>query len=126
MTQLLPFERLILEGVGAALPEAQRPRYVQQLAHINKVQRLLDWREIEFFCMRWFRVRWPEALLFENRAEFELGSGVLRAGSEELRIKVWAVGGHVFSIESEQALKPWAKARDLSFAPGAGPKSARA
>lgn len=115
MTQLLPFERLVLEGVGSALPEALRPRYAQQLAHINKVQRLLDWREIEFFCMRWFRVRWPEGLLFENRAEFELGAGLLRTPGAEQRVRVWAVGGHVFSIEAEQGLKPWAQARDLSF-----------
>jgi len=57
---LYPFESSILNGVGAALPESMSGAYTSQLRNINKVQRLLDWNEIEFYCMRFFKVRWPE------------------------------------------------------------------
>ncbi|MFG6417072.1 hypothetical protein ACG02S_24560 [Roseateles sp. DC23W] len=59
MASLLPFEQAILRGIEVGLPVELRIKYSEQLAHINKVQRLLDWNEIEFYRMRWFKVRWP-------------------------------------------------------------------
>jgi hypothetical protein len=115
MTKLLPFEHVILSTVGSSLLPEQRGQFGQQIAHINKVQRLLEWNEIEFYSMRWFKVRWPPAVLFQNHGEFELGSGTLQAQGLVARVKVWAVGGHVFSIESEVSLKPFRSAAHLSF-----------
>jgi hypothetical protein len=106
---------VILGSIGPALPEGQRDLFVKQLAHINKVQRLLDWNEIEFYCMSWFKVRWPDSVLFEDHGELELGGGTLRADGAEVQVRVWAVNGHVFSIESDMPLKPFRSATDVSF-----------
>lgn len=104
MSALLPFETTILSVIGAALPVELRDKYLEQVQNINKIQRLLQWHTIEFYCMRWFKVRWPEATLFSDDSEFILGSGQLSAGNCSAPITVWATGGHVFSIESEQPL----------------------
>lgn len=115
MVKLLPFEQAILSGISATLQGSQRDLFAKQVSHINKVQRLLDWREIEFYCMRWFKVRWPSAILFQSHEEFKLGSGVLRIHGAAAQVKVWAVGGHVFSIESDIPLIPFRTATDVSF-----------
>lgn len=75
MAKLLPFEKDILSSLCAAISPELRDQYSAQVESINKVQRLLDWKEIEFYCMRWFKVRWPREVLFRNQAEFVLGSG---------------------------------------------------
>ncbi len=108
---LLPCERLILSQVGAALPRKLRGPYNEQLQLINKVQRLLDWHEVEFYRMHWFRVNWPPSVLFDNRSEFVLGSGLLSAGALAASVTVWAVDGHVFSLEADSPLKAF---RDLA------------
>ena len=115
MARLLPFEQTILRTVEAVLPPEQRAKYSEQVAHINKVQRLLEWNEIEFYCKRWFKIQWPPDLLFGNRSEFELGSGTLTASGASARVKVWSVGGHVFSIESHKPLKAFCTAEDAAF-----------
>lgn len=119
MVKLLPFEQAVLGGIGSMLQGSQRDQFADQVSHINKVQRLLDWREIEFYCMHWFKVRWPSAILFQRREEFELGCGLLLAHGSTTHVKVWAVDGHVFSIESESSLKPFRTATDVSFSPAA-------
>jgi hypothetical protein len=114
-TKLLPFERAVLESVGASLSGEMRERFLAQLQHINKVQRLLEWNEVEFYCMRLFKVRWPENVLFHDRAEFVLASGQLQSGTVEASVAVWAVGGHVFSLESPRSLKPFGGVSDAVF-----------
>ncbi len=104
-----------MSKVGSSLSPEQRDQLAAQVTHINKVQRLLDWNEIEFYCMRWFKVRWPTAVLFENHCEFVLGSGTLRAPDIVAPVKVWAAGGHIFSIESEVPLKSFRTATGVSF-----------
>jgi hypothetical protein len=119
MVKRLPFEQAVLGGIGSMLQGSQRDQFAAQVSHINKVQRLLNWREIEFYCMRWLKVRWPSAIRFQRREEFELGCGVLLAHGATAHLKVWAAGGHVFSIESESSLKPFPTAADVSFSPAA-------
>ncbi|MBC9248862.1 hypothetical protein A9179_01100 [Pseudomonas alcaligenes] len=123
--RLLPYERLILAQVGAGLPARLRQPFAEQVQLINKVQRLLDWREVEFYRMRWLRVNWPAAVLFDNREEFILGSGLLSAGALAASVSVWAVGGHVFSIEADTSLKPFRNLAlsELHFTPGQPPEA---
>lgn len=104
-----------MNGVAASLPESMSDTYTSQIKHINKVQRLLEWNEIEFYCMRFFRVRWPEESLFKNKGEFILGRGRITSWGLAADVAVWAVGGHVFSIESEASLKPFSSMQDVSF-----------
>lgn len=122
--QLLPFERLILDKVGAALPSRLQEPFAAQLQLINKVQRLLDWREVEFYRMHWFRVNWPQSVLFANREAFILGSGLLSAGALAAAVTVWAVGGHLFSIEADSPLKVYGGMAldELSFQLGLPPE----
>jgi hypothetical protein len=115
MNKLLPYERSILAAVSASLPEDMRALFDAQLSSINKVQRLLDWNEVEFYSKRWFKVRWPEEALFQDKAEFVLAQGVLNAGALTADVTVWAVGGHLFSIESPVSLKPFQETRNASF-----------
>lgn len=121
MAKLLPFESAILSKVGSSLSLEQSAQFAAQVAHINKVQRLLEWNEIEFYCTRWLKVRWPTEILFQDHGEFLLGSGTLRAPGISAPVSVWAVGGHVFSIESEVPLKPFRDATGISFALEAAP-----
>jgi hypothetical protein len=114
-SNLYPFELLILNGVGAALPDTMSDAYTSQLKNINKVQRLLEWNEIEFYCMSFFKVRWPEESLFQNKGEFVLGRGRVSSGKHVADVTVWAVGGHIFSIESESSLKPFRSMQNVSF-----------
>ena len=103
--KLLPYEVAIFEAVAHQLPPGLSALLWKQLAVVNKVQRLLEWNEIELYCMRWFKVRWPENVLFPKRDEHLLGRVTCAFGSVELPIEVWSVGGHVFSLESPIGLK---------------------
>lgn len=116
MSKFLHFENVILETVGSSLPSDLRGQFFVQLGLINKVQRSLEWKEIEFYCMRWFKVKWPSTVLFRDKGEFLLGSGTLSTAGIIATVKVWAVGGHVFSIESEVPLRQFKAAKDVSFA----------
>lgn len=113
--KLYPFERTILDAVGAALPDSLKAQYAAQRSCINKVQRLLEWNEIEFYCMRFFKVRWPEDALFNNKDEFILGSGQLYTESLNAEVSVWSVGGHLFSIESITPMKPFRTIQNAGF-----------
>lgn len=108
--KLLPYEVAILEAVGTGLPTAFSELLSKQLAVVNKVQRLLEWNEIELYCMRWFKVRWPPDVLFPRRDEHSLGRVTCAFGAVEVPVEVWAVGGHVFSLESPIGLKSLASA----------------
>ena len=105
--RMFPFEQKILRSVGESLEQHIQKRYEAQVASINKIQRLIEWNEIEFYCMRFLKVRWPEAVLFEDKGGFILASGILRAGSMSAEFTVWSVNGHLFSIESPIPLKPF-------------------
>ena len=109
--KLFSFEQEILRSVGEALEPSTRNRYEAQIACINKVQRLLEWKEIEFYCMRFFKVRWPHDVLFEDMREFILATGTLHARGLSAEFTVWSVNGHLFSIESPTPLKPFRSAR---------------
>lgn len=101
---LLPFESHLLTAVADVVPGEWRSLLLQQVSCINHVQRLLDWKEIEFYCKKWFRVRWPEHLLFPEHGEVRLAECDCTFGSKSAHITVWAVNGHVFSLESTQGM----------------------
>lgn len=113
--RLYPFELSVLKAIGASLPASLSNAHVSQVENINKTQRLLEWNEIEFYCMRLFKVQWPEESLFINKKEFILGQGRLSSGDLVADITVWAVGGHIFSIESKSTLKPFRSMNNVSF-----------
>jgi hypothetical protein len=115
MAKLLHFERVILDAVSKSLSGGFQSKFLEQVAHINKVQRLLDWNEVEFYCMRWFKVHWPVGVLFQDHHEFQLASGILRSEGVSAAVRVMVVGGHVFSLESDKPMKPFHAMPDVSF-----------
>ncbi|QHJ01039.1 hypothetical protein GT347_25465 [Xylophilus rhododendri] len=103
---LLPFEAKVLRATLDVLPPALTKRFDAQVSAINKVQRRLDWREIEFYCVSWFKVRWPQAELFDFRNEWRLATIDCTFAEHAVSVGVWAAGGHVFSLEAECPMRP--------------------
>jgi hypothetical protein len=100
-----PVEEAVLAAVANALPESSAESFRQQVACINKVQRTLDWTEICFYSTRGGRVRWPEAVLFPNRGDFQLAIVEYRIGSTRYRTMLHAVAGHIFSFVTRPPIK---------------------
>ena len=111
--RFLPVEQQVLTATWEMLNPKGRSLLLEQVRSINRIQRLLEWNEIEFYSMRWFRVRWPEEALFRERDEFELGTVLVRCGDLRAKITVWSVGGHVFQLQSPSPLRPLRAERDL-------------
>ena len=104
-----PVEKTLLEAVEKALPGEEARLFRSQLGAVNQVQRILDWTEIDFYCLRFMRViAWNPTVLFPNRSEFILARIAFTADGKELESAVWAVSGHLFSIETEGGLKKYA------------------
>jgi hypothetical protein len=102
--KFLPFEKVVLSAVYDALPSNLRQTFAVQVGCINKVQRILEWNEIEFYSMRWFKLDWPEEALFAERKEVCIATVDLQEPAAQT-ISVHAVGGHVFSLECPDSLK---------------------
>ena len=107
--KFLPYEKQILTAVANALPLAENQQFVDQIECVNKVQRLLEWNEVEFYCMHWFKVRWPERVLFARRDEFQIASVECAFGESVVPVKILVTAGHVFSLEAKQGLKALAR-----------------
>ena len=112
--QFQRFEVVCLEAIYEAMPKASGELFAAQVRGVNKIQRLLDWKEIEFYSMRWFKVHWPQSALFSNHNEIKLASVHLEAGGADYSITVWAVAGHVFTLESRVPMKPLNRVTDLN------------
>ncbi len=102
-----PVEEQILQLVGDTLPDDHRSLFYSQVKSINKVQRTLDWTEINFYCMEFGKVRWNPNLLFPNRAEFEIGTVDYRIKGVRFATNLSAVGGHIFSLVTRPNIKPY-------------------
>jgi hypothetical protein len=111
--RFLPLERAVLASIDRVLPRAAAQLMRQQVACVNKIQRLLEWQEVELYCVRWFRARWPEHVLFPNRGEFELGRVILGSASTQLGVSLFSVSGHIFSLESARSMRPFRNATNL-------------
>ena len=109
-----PLEQSVLTAVRARLAEPAAALFQQQIDAVNHIQRILDWEEIDLYVMRFpRRVRWPEAVLFPNRSEFQLAHLNCVADGNTFELDVYAVSGHVFSIESKVRLKRHACAQQI-------------
>jgi len=85
----------------------------QQLAAVNKVQRIVGWREIDLYVMRKGRVdRSGLPALFDDR-EFVLAKMVTKIGDRRLHTTANCVGGFLFSLESEEEVRSIAFRDDI-------------
>jgi hypothetical protein len=100
-----PVEQSILNAVALALPPDQQDKIQRQIASVNRVQRILDWTEINLYCARRGKVAWPIDALFKNEGEFELAKVSYSTGGATFETIVWCVGGHVFSLVTRPSIK---------------------
>jgi hypothetical protein len=95
-------EMRILEEVCQRLSKDAGEILKNQIALINKVQRLDKSREVNLYHLKNGRPSFPDGALFPNKQEeFQLATLHLRdpQSGHESKVKVWMVKGHVFSLE---------------------------
>jgi hypothetical protein len=99
----------VIERLGAKAQDIVR----KQLAAVNKVRRIVGWREIDLYVMKNRRVdRSGLPTLFDDR-EFVLARVVTKVGDRRVRTTVNCVGGYLFSLESDGEVRPIAFRSDI-------------
>lgn len=101
-SQLNAIEKQIIEAIAFALPEDAASILRAQLSLINKVQRLDQDREVDFYHIEKGKPAFPDSALFPNRAEeLELARvHVTDTGTgHQTEAVVSLVRGHLFCIE---------------------------
>jgi hypothetical protein len=99
--RLSNIEREILNSVRSGLPVAAHELWDKQVQSINKVQRLPDGVEVNFYRMKSGRPTAPAEIAFANKTEeLHLATVTIKlANTEEiLKAKVWCVKGILFMI----------------------------
>jgi hypothetical protein len=119
--KLSPLEKLILDVVRARLDVGVLVLWDKQVATINKVQRLPDGVEVNFYRMQGRKISFDPSISFPNQAE-ELPVAkvtlTLVGTSQCLVAKVWAVNGYIFSIEYSGGSKYFEEALGMEPSPG--------
>jgi hypothetical protein len=106
-SQLSELERLVLNCVSDRLDASTAALWNRQVQLINKIQRLPEGVEVNFYRMKNGRPSFDDKLAFPNRtdellvAKVQLGLPSLRA---RLTASVWCVKGFLFSIEYESSI----------------------
>jgi hypothetical protein len=103
-----PIEESILSEVGRVLPDNCREKFVRQRQAINKVQRILDWTEINFYSMRQGAAYLDPCIAFINRGELKLAEIKFSIQERNFYATLWTVNGHVFSLITRPSIKPYA------------------
>lgn len=98
--RLSELELLILDAVRARLKPKMQPLWDKPVASINRVERLPEGVEVDFFRMRGGKVFLDPEIAFPNRTkELHLAAVVVSTMTYVLKADVWSVGGHLFCIE---------------------------
>lgn len=101
-SQLTEIEQLVLDCVRNRLTPHLQRLFDGQMQAVNKVQRLPDGVEVDFYRMQNGRPAFDERLAFPNKTQ-ELSVAVvlieIPALHKRLTAKVWCVNGFIFSIE---------------------------
>lgn len=101
-SQLSSIEKAILDCVRGKLDGKLLTLWDSQVRAINKIQRLPERVETNFYRMHRGRPSFPAELVFPNKTE-ELLLAKVRVDvpglKEALNAKVWCVSGFLFSIE---------------------------
>lgn len=95
-------EKIILDGVRSRLDDGIVERWDMQIRSINKIQRLPERVEVNFYRMKGREVSFDENISFSNKkkelkiAEVDIS---ISDTNEALAAEVWCVRGFLFSIE---------------------------
>lgn len=101
-TTLSHLEKLILDAIKPCLEADLFSLWDQQIAAINKLQRLPDGQEVDFYRMQGGKVSFDPVIAFPNKTKELLVAKVtliLIDMKQSLIAEVWAVNGYIFSIE---------------------------
>lgn len=101
-SRLSEAEKLVLGCVRDRLDPSIAARWDQQVRAINKIQRLPEGVEVNFYRMKQGRPSFDGALAFPNKANELLVAKVrlkLPDVGHEIVASVWSIKGFVFSIE---------------------------
>ena len=109
-----PWEEKITAAVVGRLEQKAREIIKGQLAAVNKVQRIVGWREVDLYVMKKGKVDWSGLPMLCDDREFVLATVSTKAGADRFETKVCCVGGHIFSFESERAVRPFAFRNDVA------------
>jgi hypothetical protein len=107
-SKLSDLEKIVLNCVRDHLDGETAARWDEQIKAINKIQRLPDGVEVNFYRMKKGYASFEGQLAFANKTE-ELLVAKVQIGlpnvTERLRANVWCVKGFLFSIEYEGSVK---------------------
>lgn len=101
-SRLSDLEKSVLDAVRSRLDPQLVPTWDRQVQAINKVQRLPEGCEVNFYRMAKGRPTFDDAMAFQNKTtELHLADVKVSWGkaSSELVAHVWCVRGFLFSIE---------------------------
>jgi hypothetical protein len=101
-SRLSDLEKSVLDAVRSRLDPQLVPTWDRQVQAINKVQRLPEGCEVNFYRMAKGRATFDDAMAFPNKTtELHLADVKVSWGKEssELVARVWCVRGFFFSIE---------------------------
>lgn len=114
--RLSDLEGRILDCVRSHLDASLVARWEKQVESINKVQRLPEGVEVNFYRMKGGRPSFDPELAFPNKAkELQLATVEisLSNASQTLMARVWCVKGFLFSIEYEGSVSYFDEAAGL-------------
>lgn len=110
-----PVETAVLKEVARCLSPPAAGKLERQIDAIDKVQRIDQWREIDFYSKRGRALLNAPENLFRRRAELELARLRFRADGEEFDCRVHAVAGRIFSLAISPSIKPRAFAEQVEI-----------
>jgi hypothetical protein len=119
-SKLSDLEKIVLNCVRDHLDGETAARWDEQIKAINKIQRLPDGVEVNFYRMKKGHASFEGQLAFANKTE-ELLVAKVQIGlpnvTERLRANVWCVKGFLFSIEYEGSVKYFEEAAAMDPVP---------
>ena len=118
-SRLSALEKMVLDCVKGRLDVRMGELWDKQVQAINKVQRLPEGIEVNFYRMKSGRPSFDEVLAFPNKTTELLVAKVQveLSGMGKLTAKVWCVKGFVFSIEYEGSVSYFEEAAGMDPQP---------
>jgi hypothetical protein len=104
-----PWEERLLASLTERLGHKHREVLRKQLEAVVKIQRILDWSEINLYANN----SWEGVPKFFDDREFSLARASTFVGAKRIQSECFCVKGHFFSIESNAPVKHLAFCHDV-------------
>lgn len=114
--RLSDLEKLILTSVGLKINKQLRPLWDGQIQAINKIQRLPEGVEVNFYRMKGGRPIFDAKLAFPNKTEeLQIARVEIKLANapQKLVAQVWCIKGFLFSIEYQGGINYFEEAAGL-------------